>query len=161
MVKVAIALGSNLGDREHYLQDAIARLRPVVDLTRVSRFHETDPVDMPGNPPRVVNAALIGETTLAARELLQRLLAIELELGRERPYPGASRTVDLDLILYGDRIIDDRPYLIVPHPRFRERSFVLEPLAEIAPDWIDPATGSTISQLLEDLRNDHGRHRPG
>jgi 2-amino-4-hydroxy-6-hydroxymethyldihydropteridine diphosphokinase len=159
MVSVAIALGSNLGDRERYLRDAINRLAADVSSIRVSTFHETDPVDMPGNPPRVVNAALVGETSLEPRDLLHRLLAIEQELGRQRPHPGASRTVDLDLILYGDRIVEEPPELLVPHPRFRERAFVLEPLAEIAGDWIDPATGITISQLREDLRNEHGSHR--
>ena len=151
-VRVAIALGSNLGDREQHLRDAIAALNPAVTDIRLSRFHETDPVDMPGNPPRVINAALTGTTALDAHALLRRLLAIERDLGRQRPYPGASRTIDLDVILYGDAAIDDPPELIVPHPRFRERAFVLEPLADVAPDWIDPVTGKTIAELLAALR---------
>jgi 2-amino-4-hydroxy-6-hydroxymethyldihydropteridine diphosphokinase len=85
------------------------------------------------------------------------LLEVERQLGRLRPHPGASRTVDLDLILYGDAVIDDPPELIVPHPRFRERAFVLDPLAEIAADWIDPVTGHTIAALREALRDEHGR----
>jgi 2-amino-4-hydroxy-6-hydroxymethyldihydropteridine diphosphokinase len=76
------------------------------------------------------------------------LLAVERELGRERPFPGAPRTLDLDLILYDAAIIDEGPTLIVPHPRFRERRFVLEPLSEIAPDWRDPVTGKTDEELL-------------
>ena len=79
------------------------------------------------------------------------MLGIEQQLGRTRPHPGAARTVDLDLILYGSDIIDEPPFLIVPHPRFRERSFVLEPLADVAAHWTDPVTGLTIAQLLEKL----------
>ena len=159
MVKVAIALGSNLGDRERYLRDALAALTFDVSSLRVSSFYETDPVGMPGSPPRVINAAAVGETILSAHDLLRRLLVVERELGRERPYPGASRTVDLDLILYGDEVIDEPPVLTVPHPRFRERLFVLEPLAEVAGDWIDPVTGLTIAQLLEALRDEQRRDR--
>ena len=159
MVNVAIALGSNLGDRERYLRDALAALTSDISSLRVSSFYETDPVDMPGNPPRVMNAAAVGETSLPAQDFLRRLLTVERELGRERPYPGASRTVDLDLILYGDVMIDDPPELVVPHPRFRERLFVLEPLAEVASDWIDPVTRLTIAQLLEALRDEQRRDR--
>ena len=151
-VKVALALGSNLGDRERYLRDALTALTADISSLRVSSFYDTDPVDMPGNPPRVLNAAAVGETSLHARDVLHRLLEIERQLGRERPYPGASRTVDLDLILYGDAIIDEPPELVVPHPRFRERLFVLEPLAEVAADWVDPVTGLTVARLLESLR---------
>jgi 2-amino-4-hydroxy-6-hydroxymethyldihydropteridine diphosphokinase len=151
VARVAIALGSNVGNREQYLRDAIAALSPHVSSLKLSRFFETEPVDMPGEQRHVVNAAATGETALSARDLLQRMLDVERQLGRTRPHPGAARTVDLDLILYGDSVIDEPPTLIVPHPRFRERRFVLEPLAAVAPDWTDPISGLTIAQLLENL----------
>jgi 2-amino-4-hydroxy-6-hydroxymethyldihydropteridine diphosphokinase len=102
---------------------------------------------MIGLQPPFLNAAAAGETTLAARALLDALLAVERERGRERPHPNAARTLDLDLVLFGDGVIDE-PGLVVPHPRFRERRFVLEPLAEVAPRMVDPVTGETIAELL-------------
>ena len=150
MTRVAIALGSNLGDRDEYLRSAITALQPSIEQLRVSTFHDTAPVGV-GPQPTFLNATAVGETSLSARALLDTLLAVERELGRERPFPGAPRTVDLDLILYGDAIIDEAPSLIVPHPRFRERRFVLEPLVEIAPDWRDPVTGRTVEDLLRIL----------
>jgi 2-amino-4-hydroxy-6-hydroxymethyldihydropteridine diphosphokinase len=143
---VAIALGSNLGNREQYLRDAVEALRAFVANLRVSSFHETAPVGV-GEQPQFLNAAAVGTTTLPAPALLSRLLETEQRFGRERPYHGAARTLDLDLILYGSAIIEE-PGLIVPHPRFRERRFVLAPLAEVAGDWIDPVSGLTISRLL-------------
>lgn len=150
MTPVAIALGSNLGAREEHLRDALAALAACVSDLRVSRLVETDPVGV-GEQPRFLNAAATGSTSLSARDLLTTLLDIERRRGRERPYPGAPRTLDLDLILYGDAVIDE-PDLLVPHPRFRERLFVLEPLAEIAADWIDPVTGQTVGELLKGVR---------
>jgi len=150
LTRVAIALGSNLGDREDYLRSALDALRSSIDRLRVSTFHDTAPVGV-GPQPTFLNAAAVGETSISARALLDTLLAVERDLGRERPFPGAPRTLDLDLILYGDAIINEAPSLIVPHPRFRERRFVLEPLAEIAPDWRDPITGQTVEELLRRL----------
>ena len=147
-MKVALALGSNLGDREAHLRGAIEALLPAFSHLRVSSSYETTPVDVPGPAPMFLNAAATGESELSAPAVLDLLLTIEQRFGRERPYVGAPRTIDLDLILYGERVINAAG-LIVPHPRFRERRFVLEPLAEIAADWVDPVTGNTIRELLD------------
>jgi 2-amino-4-hydroxy-6-hydroxymethyldihydropteridine diphosphokinase len=149
-MRVAIALGSNLGDREAQLRGAVASLTPALTRLRVSSFYETDPVDVPGTQPMFLNAAATGDSELSPRAVLDALQAVEQQFGRERPYVGAPRTIDLDLILYGDSVIN-APGLTVPHPRFRERRFVLEPLAEIAADWVDPVTGKTIRELLDVL----------
>jgi len=100
-----------------------------------------------GEQPRFLNAAAVGHTSLSPRALLETLLDVERRFGRERPHPGAARTIDLDLILYGEEVIEEEG-LTVPHPRFRERSFVLEPLAEVAAEWIDPVTGRSIRELI-------------
>lgn len=149
-VKVAIALGSNLGDREANLAFGLSALPGFITNLKQSRWHDTTPVGVSPDQPRYLNGVVIGETELSARELLDRLLAIENAAGRSRPSPMAPRTLDLDLILFGDKKIEE-PGLVVPHPRFRERFFVLEPLAEVAPEWIDPGTGSSIRELLSAL----------
>jgi len=145
--RVAVALGSNLGDRFAHLDYAVARLQTVLRHLRISQYRETAPVGVSGPQPLYLNAAAVGVTDLDARAVLDALLAIERERGRERPGPNAPRTLDLDLILVGDLVIDT-PGLVVPHPRFRERRFVLEPLAEVAPDLRDPVTGRRIDDLL-------------
>ncbi len=145
MERVAIALGSNLGERRAHVQQAIALLQSdMLDMV-VSDLIETDPVGVEPQP-RFLNGALTANWEGGARALLDRLLGVEQACGRRRPHPGAPRTVDLDLVLFGARIIAE-PGLSVPHPRFRERGFVLVPLAQIAPDMIDPTTGTTVGEL--------------
>lgn len=128
--RVAIALGSNLGDRRAHLAYAVDRLREILTNVRVSSIHETAPEGVDEPQPDYLNAVVSGDTTLSPLALLQRLLAIERERGRTRPSLRASRTLDLDLILYGDEVINT-PDLIVPHPRYKERKFVTEPLSEV------------------------------
>jgi len=146
-VDVAIALGSNLGDRLGHLHRAIDHLRHDLADLRVSTIIETAPVDVPDEQPPYLNAAVVGRYAGTADELLQRLHALEAALGRTRARPRAARTLDLDLILFGNLIVK-KPGLEIPHPRFRERQFVLEPLREIAADWVDPITGKTIQDLV-------------
>ncbi|MBM3777276.1 MAG: 2-amino-4-hydroxy-6-hydroxymethyldihydropteridine diphosphokinase [Acidimicrobiia bacterium] len=150
LARVAVAIGSNLGDRERHVREAGTRLAALLDACRLSPAIETDAVGV-GRQPRFLNAAAVGHTTLAPRALLERLLAIEADLGRTRPAPGAARTLDLDLIFYDQQVIDE-PGLAVPHPRFRDREFVLAPLAAVAADWRDPVTALSVQTLLDRLR---------
>jgi 2-amino-4-hydroxy-6-hydroxymethyldihydropteridine diphosphokinase len=155
---VAIALGSNLGDRRAHLEWAVGRLRALLDHLRVSTVIETDPVDVPDDQPPYLNAVAVGETVLDPEALLSHLHALERERGRARPAPRAARTLDLDLILYGDRILQTSD-LEIPHPRFRDREFVLGPLAELEPDMIDPMSGLTIAGLLRKVRGQRSEVR--
>lgn len=158
-ILVAIALGSNLGDRESHLAYARTQLDILLTDLKYSTAFETQPVDVPDQQPNFLNAAAIGRTTLNARDLLTGLLAIEHGRGREHPHQRAARTLDLDLILFGDVVLDE-PGLIVPHPRFRERAFVLEPLAQIAPNVRDPVTSLTVEELWTRLQQGSGAPRP-
>ena len=157
MQRVAIALGSNLGDRRAALAFAADRLAALLDKPVLSDIIETDPVgEGLEDQPLYLNAALVGETSLDARALLEALRQIETDYGRTRPFPGAARTLDLDLVLFGDSLVSEAD-LEVPHPRFRERFFVLGPLAEIAPEMRDPLTGLKVWELLRVLLKDESR----
>lgn len=149
-VPVAIALGSNLGDRDALLDVAEERLAVLLSGAVASGRYETTPVGGPPDAPLYLNEVVVGSTTLGPRVLLDALQALELESGRERPYRDAPRSLDLDIILYGDFVIDE-PTLQVPHPRFRDRAFVLDPLSEVAGDWVDPVSGLTMVELRRRL----------
>jgi 2-amino-4-hydroxy-6-hydroxymethyldihydropteridine diphosphokinase len=152
---VAIALGSNVGDRRAHLDFAVSKLRTLLADLNVSRYYETVPVGMRHPQAMFLNAAAVGTAALAPGELLGALLAIERARGRERPYANAPRTLDLDLVLFGDTVIEE-PDLRVPHPRFRERLFVLQPLAEIGAALRDPVTGRTVGELLRQMSGRSG-----
>jgi 2-amino-4-hydroxy-6-hydroxymethyldihydropteridine diphosphokinase len=154
---VVIALGSNLGDRRAAIAFAVGRLSAILSDVKLSDVIETYPEgEGLDDEPLFLNAALRATTTLDARTLLGELLAIETDFGRQRPYPGAARTLDLDLILLGDEVIDE-PGLTLPHPRFRDRFFVLGPLAEIGADLRDPVTGLQVMELLRLLLRNEER----
>jgi len=144
-----IALGANLGDRATQIQNAAILLRqsPGVESVRLSRLFEYPAVGGPTNSPDFLNAAAEVRTALSARALLDQLLDIERQMGRIRSEKWGPRTIDLDLLLYGDEIISS-PELKVPHPLMAERRFVLEPLAQLAPAARHPVLGATIAELL-------------
>ena len=154
MVRAFVGLGSNLGDRESTLRAAVGRLRGLssTDVRAVSRFRDTEPVGYL-DQPRFLNGVVELETDLPARELLAALLELERSLGRNRTKgtPQGPRTLDLDLLLYGDQTIEE-PGLSVPHPRLHERAFVLEPLVELDPALDVPGQGP-VQALLSELHS--------
>jgi len=157
-----IALGSNLGDRANYLDQAVELLKqtPGLAVTRVSAYHETDPVGGPGGQGKYINAVAEVQTDIPAAPLLRILLDIENRLGRIRSERFGPRTLDLDLLLYANETMDG-PDLIVPHPRMHERLFVLKPLVEIAPLAVHPGLQSTARDLLRRLQGETGRELLG
>ncbi len=145
-----MALGSNLGDREKQIESGLKVLRREMEGIRLSSLYETEPVHVP-DQPRFLNACCTGWTRLTPHQLLSQLQDAERAAGRERSGPRfGPRPLDLDLLLYGDEVIED-PDLIVPHPRLRERGFVLVPLAEIATEWIVPASQGSDAESVGSL----------
>jgi 2-amino-4-hydroxy-6-hydroxymethyldihydropteridine diphosphokinase len=148
VTRAYVGLGANIGDRERTLREAVDALgaEEGIEVVAVSTVRETDPVGV-GDQPRFLNGVAALETSLGARELLDRLLAVEQRFGRVRVQgEHGPRTLDLDLLLYGDETIDE-PGLAVPHSRIHERRFVLEPLVELAPGLVVPGRG-TVESLL-------------
>jgi 2-amino-4-hydroxy-6-hydroxymethyldihydropteridine diphosphokinase len=152
-IMVYLLLGSNLGKREAILNGAINKIAEQIGLvTKKSSFYETAAW---GNPdqPSFINVALEVETFLSPLEVLDKALQIEAELGRVRQERWGARLIDIDVILYGDEVVDEQERLQVPHPEMQFRKFVLEPLAEIAPDNFHPLLKQTVSTLLSNLND--------
>lgn len=153
MTLAYVSIGTNLGDRAGHLDFAVHALGalPTTRVAALSPIFETDPI---GPPPQAayLNAVVRLDTSLAPRALLDALLAIERAAGRERGARNAARTLDLDLLLYADRCVEE-PGLIVPHPRLIERAFILEPLAALAPALVHPKLGASIESLAERVRD--------
>ena len=149
MATVYIGLGSNLGDREATIRAAVDRLRahPQIKVTAESSLIETAPVGGPAGQPTFLNGAAALETDLEPDALLDVLKGIERDLGRRPRTRWGPREIDLDVLLYGDRVVETSR-LTVPHPLMAQRRFVLAPLSEIAPDARDPVTGRTVREML-------------
>lgn len=148
MKLVYLGLGSNIGDREAAIRTALEKLEsPHLRLKRVSSFYETEPVGL-REQAWFLNLVAEFDTELMQKQLLRRALRVELQMGRRRTVPNGPRTIDIDVLLYGNSVVDCEE-LVVPHPRMHERRFVLAPLAELNPGLRHPVTGLSVSQMLE------------
>lgn len=147
MKTVYLSLGSNLGDRQRALRRAIERLAaPDFRIRRLSSIYKTEPLEV-RDQPWFLNLVLEAETELFPKQLLARIRKVERELGRKRLRAKGPRTIDIDILLYGETVMES-PELVIPHPRLTERRFVLEPLAELAPQLRHPLSRQTIAELL-------------
>ena len=146
---VYLSLGSNVGDRTANLQAAIKQLQASETVKAVSGFYEAEPVEL-YDQPWFLNCVVALHTTKSPAELLKKILAIELEMGRVRLRDKGPRSIDIDIILFGDQVVEERG-LQIPHPAMHERRFVLAPLTEMAPDAVHPKTGKTAHELLAAL----------
>jgi len=144
-----LSLGSNIGDREAQLREAAGRLAELGQVRLVSSYYETEPVEFT-EQPWFLNAALALETDLLPHELMSSILGIEREMGRERRQKKGPRTIDIDILLFGDEIVNSSE-LSIPHPAMHERRFVLVPLAEIGPEMRHPVLKKTVRELIEAL----------
>jgi 2-amino-4-hydroxy-6-hydroxymethyldihydropteridine diphosphokinase len=150
MAEVYVALGSNVGDTASHLREAVARIAKWLTIERVSSAYRTEPVGL-RDQPFFLNAVLRARSELPPRDVLARLGRIEEDMGRQRDVPNGPRTIDLDLLLYDDVVVDEPPGLVVPHPRLASRRFVLVPLAEIAGHLRPLPSGGTVLDLLDEL----------
>jgi 2-amino-4-hydroxy-6-hydroxymethyldihydropteridine diphosphokinase len=152
---VYLALGTNLGDRQGNLTQALQLLTEKVNVTAISRLYETAPAYVTEQPV-FLNLAVKGHTDLSPTELLTYLKDLEVRIGREESVRYGPRKIDLDILFYDDWVINNPPHLRIPHPRMIERGFVLHPLADIAPNFHHPILKQTVRELLADLPPDDG-----